>query len=355
MKERLLILALLLPGLLISTAGVEAKTTVSVENTTITFDVPIVIWVPVKLEPVDPEEKEQLRKKLVDQVEWSRLADWPAVGQGEPGRFYRGCYTIHVNINTSIRFRSDETSLGDTDEHRLEYSTSQQGKHVIWLNSADPYSTGRWGRWNPGAPSERLNSTPTLGSKDLLQITTAKTMQGLTDVLGKRAENQLDKQGIELPGCFCICMKVVSKLKHQNGWNDTRATYKIPVVPDARGKKLKGSGRGIVKGNGVSYDPPAKGNHWVKSQEKATGTYKRGMIKLKITSEQHGTWHTTAGGGHSRDLENKSSWKLKAGPLDGNGYYYNKEKTTKGDTVTETIIRVQRCEQAEQGQCVTRD
>ncbi len=72
MRERLLILALLLLGLLISTARVEAKTTVSVEDTTITFDVPIVIWVPVKLEPADPEEKEQLRQDLVEQIGISR-------------------------------------------------------------------------------------------------------------------------------------------------------------------------------------------------------------------------------------------------------------------------------------------
>jgi len=144
-------------------------------------------------------------------------------------------------------------------------------------------------------------------------------------------------------------------MKVQNGWYDTRATYKIPVVPDARGGKLTGSGRGIVRGNGGSYDPSSEANHWVDSQEKAKGTYKRGMIKLKIESEQSGVWHTTAGGGHSRDLEMKSSWKLEAGPLDGNGYYYNREVTTDGDTVIETIIRVQQCEQAEPGGCVTRD
>ncbi len=355
MRERLLILTILLPGLLISTARVEAKTTVSVEDTTITFDVPIVIWVPVKLEPADPEEKEQLRQDLVEQIGISRDNDQPAVGDNEPGRFYRGCYTIHVNISTSIRFRSGETSLGDPNEHRLEYSTSQQGKHVIWNNSADPYSTGRWGTWNPKAPPELLNSTLSLGSKDLLQVTSQTTLQGLTDALGKQAEKQLGKQGIELPGCFCICMKIEAKMNGQNGWYDTRNTYKIPVVPDARGRKLKGSGRGIVRGNGGSYDPPAKGNHWVESQEKAKGTYKRGMIKLKIVSEQIGVWHTTAGGGHSSDLDWQTSWTLKAGPLDENGYYYNREVTTDGDTVTVTTIRVQQCEQAEPGGCVTRD
>jgi len=304
MRERLLILALLLLGLLISTARVEAKTTVSVEDTTITFDVPIVIWVPVKLEPADPEEKEQLRQDLVEQIGISRDNDQPAVGDNEPGRFYRGCYTIHVNISTSIRFRSGETSLGDPNEHRLEYSTSQQGKHVIWNNSADPYSMGRWGTWNPKAPPELLNSTLSLGSKDLLQITSQTTLQGLTDALGKQAEKQLGKQGIELPGCFCICMKVESKLKHQNGWYDIRSTYKIPVVPDARGGKLTGSGRGIVRGNGESYYPPGTSKHRVHSQEIATGTYKRGMIKLKIdyertsTFEWTGEWSYSTSGSH---------------------------------------------------------
>lgn len=351
MRERLLIWALPLLGSLICAGRVEAKTTVSLEGTTITFDVPIVIFIPVEAVPSDPEERRQLRDRLRDTAEMSSNNDevlalcWGSIS----GPMYRNCYFIRVNIHASIRFLSDPGArLPGRSDHALEYNPSQRTERVIWNNSADPYSSGLWGTWNHELPI----GYPTLGTEALLNVTFQSNAQAMANELGDQAERQLKKKGIELPGCFCICYEVKTRAEYHPGWSETHNTYEISVIPDATGRKLSGSGRGAMIGNGLSHNSSDKGHHEVRSKEKADGTYRRGMINLKMDSEQDGIWWTTAAGGVSRDIGNDVTWTLEAGPLDENGYYYNREVTTKGDTRFETIIRVQRCEQGSQGGCL---
>jgi len=130
MANRLFLTVFSLLALLGRGACIEAKTTVSLEGTTITFTVPVVIFIPVEAEPLDQEKKKKLIRGLKGMAYDSEKADESLARLGDRGQnHYRKCYRIKIDVQPSIRFESIDGKPGRID-HALAYSPSQKSEQV---------------------------------------------------------------------------------------------------------------------------------------------------------------------------------------------------------------------------------